>query len=242
MISHWWGENFCEFVNTMQLEFGPSEVLWVCTFAIHQSSDPTKVAAQVGTGTSPAESPFAKVINQTKQTSIFVSSGNVRGDTFTEGNVWNRIWCVYEIFHSQLQSAHIDFIFSTDTLSTFRDPSIRQQDRNPFQIRRGLIAGLTSEVNIANAQASVQKDKDDIIATITRSSYGVDGVNELAKVVRFEGVVKSLEKFSSLKTQSNDLMTIFLTLEDVYKKLQSTNLTHKTVADFVKSRPPLRLT
>ena len=35
MISHWWGENFCEFVNTMQLEFDRQKFFG--SFAIHKA-------------------------------------------------------------------------------------------------------------------------------------------------------------------------------------------------------------
>merc|ERR1712137_672512 len=64
-VSHAWAENFEEFVESIRKAFHLWPVkpsLWICAFALVQSSDPKVVQQQVGLSSDPHKAPFTKAL------------------------------------------------------------------------------------------------------------------------------------------------------------------------------------
>lgn len=219
MISHAWGENFFEFVDTMAENFPDTEAIWVCTFALHQTDDQDIIARQVGTA-APSSSPFAKVIEATKKTTIFVSCGGLaygsEGSVTKKvtGNVWSRLWCVYELFYSAQQNAEINMICSpvltnpthlpTDTnkfrTRAFVTKSGKSVAVGPVELSQMLHKTLIDKIDTANAGCSDANDKTNIDDEIKRSG-GFAKVDQIAHDVRL-GAIRSL--FASSTGGSKD--------------------------------------
>ena len=193
MISHAWGENFFEFVDALTARFPPTTVVWVCTFAIHQTSDEALIAQQVADD--PRRSPFALVIERTLKTAVFVNCGGTRLNPrwVTEkvmlGNVWARLWCVYELFHSHRVGAEVELVFLQDLLDSatmsdkFRMHQIAGKYRSPEELRQFLMKTLSATVDSANAGCSKDDDRQRITDEISRIG-GFERVDRIANNLR----------------------------------------------------------
>lgn len=64
--------------------------LWICTFALIQSDDPTVVAQQIGPPDAPlSDAPFARAMQHARELLV------VRNDTV---DIYSRLWCVCEVY------------------------------------------------------------------------------------------------------------------------------------------------
>ncbi|MEE2904371.1 MAG: hypothetical protein VYC39_18725 [Myxococcota bacterium] len=197
MISHMWGENFFEFVDALTARFPPTTVVWVCTFAIHQTSDKAMIAEQVADD--PQRSPFARVIEFTRKTAVFVNCGGNRlnpsrlGQKLNLGNVWDRLWCVYELFHSHRVHAEVEFLFLQDLLDSaamddkFRVRKMGGRPRSPEELRQLMEKTLTATVDSAKAGCSEEADKQRITEDIVRNG-GFGRVDRIANNLRREAL------------------------------------------------------
>lgn len=94
-ISHCWKENFQTFVETVdkalcqRLSYEDT-CLWICSFALFQTTDRKSVSEQIGNKLLMA--PFDKALRHSTEV-LVVRNSEV--DNFT------RAWCVYEIFRAQ---------------------------------------------------------------------------------------------------------------------------------------------
>ena len=218
MISHMWGENFFEFVDALTARFPPTTVVWVCTFAIHQTSNKALIAQQVADD--PQRSPFAHVIEFTKKTAVFVNCGGTRLNPrrVTEkvmlGNVWDRLWCVYELFHSHRVGAEVELVFLQDLLDSatmsdkFRMHQIAEKYRSPEELRQFLMKTLRATVDSANAGCSEDADKQRITEDILRNG-GFERVDLIANNLRraaLESIIRTQRISANAERTLQDIL------------------------------------
>jgi hypothetical protein len=92
-VSHAWAEPFGQFVESIRSVYrhhARPPTLWICTFALVQSDDPTVIAAQCGAPTAPLDtSPFVRALQEARE---FLVVRNTAVDLYT------RLWCVCEVY------------------------------------------------------------------------------------------------------------------------------------------------
>eukprot|EP00931_Biecheleriopsis_adriatica_P061499 TRINITY_DN3697_c0_g1_i1.p1 TRINITY_DN3697_c0_g1~~TRINITY_DN3697_c0_g1_i1.p1 ORF type:complete len:490 (+),score=78.36 TRINITY_DN3697_c0_g1_i1:48-1472(+) len=158
-VSHSWAENFEEFVMAVEGAFANWPVkpsLWICATALMQSSDMSKVALQVGTGTDPSKAPFTRALAKAKKLLI------VRNTTL---DIYSRIWCCWELF-----IAHKQGLIQKPGAVMICGPSCRSQSRS---------------VDIENAHASNAEDKRCILDHIRKQEAGYERINTVLATIKF---------------------------------------------------------
>jgi len=88
MVSHAWGENYNQFLETLE-NSGSEGPFWVCAFSIYQNNDLEEVTISKQLGPDPHYGPFATVL---RQSDLMIAIMTQSCDIYT------RLWCVYEIF------------------------------------------------------------------------------------------------------------------------------------------------
>jgi len=150
-VSHAWGENFDEFVSSVNRAFHLCPVkptLWICAFALVQSSNPTVVQQQVGLSEDPSKAPFSRALRKAEKVLI------VRNRTV---DLYSRIWCCWEL----AAASEYGFLKRSGALMV-AGPAAFSQDK---------------AVDVTHANASNSNDKVRILLHILKNgSY--DAVNE----------------------------------------------------------------
>lgn len=93
-ISHAWAENFGEFVESVESALdsrvkADETSLWICSFALFQSTDPNDIKDQIGKDLTDA--PFERALQRAKEFLV------VRNK---EVDLYSRAWCAYEVFRA----------------------------------------------------------------------------------------------------------------------------------------------
>lgn len=83
-VSHCWSENFDDFVRTLEMALEPSDVVWVCSFALPQHGAVGGLLADDDL----AKVPFAKALTKAKKMLIALDQSL---------EVPTRAWCVFEL-------------------------------------------------------------------------------------------------------------------------------------------------
>ena len=181
LVSHWWGEPFNDFIKYLKEhaeDYGLNKnttYYWICAYANNQWN--------LELGESLEESPFYKAMEKSKGTISILDSNGV---------VFNRIWCVYELYVSLLNRSK-DYTWcvytSTPSVSVSFDRVVEAigltEGNNPFDEteqfngivpigqkytrernfpKQLLEKALT--INVSEAEASEEDDKVKILAKI----------------------------------------------------------------------------
>jgi len=161
-ISHAWLENFDMFVEAVIGAFhnwtGKPNI-WVCATALVQSTDPSVVALQVGTGADPSKAPFTKALCQADKLLV------VRNDVC---DLYDRIWCCWELYYAYEQG----LVHRPGGLMVV-GPSLQRD------------AG--AQVDVATAKASNMDDKRKILSHIMTSKERYADMNKALTEVKFFG-------------------------------------------------------
>ncbi|CAE8709745.1 unnamed protein product, partial [Polarella glacialis] len=93
-ISHAWAENFGNFVTSVEKALenrvrAEETSLWICSFALCQSSNADNIKHQIGKDLSQA--PFEKALQRAKEFLVVRNS---------ECDLYSRAWCAYEVFRA----------------------------------------------------------------------------------------------------------------------------------------------
>ncbi|CAE8677656.1 unnamed protein product, partial [Polarella glacialis] len=93
-ISHAWAENFGNFVTSVEKALenrvrAEETSLWICSFALCQSSNADDIKHQIGKDLSQA--PFEKALQRAKEFLVVRNS---------ECDLYSRAWCAYEVFRA----------------------------------------------------------------------------------------------------------------------------------------------
>jgi len=161
-VSHAWLENFDMFVDAVNSAFqnwtGKPNI-WVCATALIQSTDPSVVALQVGTGDDPSEAPFTKALCQADKLLV------VRNDVC---DLYDRIWCCWELYYAYEQGL------------VHRPGALMVVGPSPQ-------CDAYKHVDVATAQASNMDDKRKILSHILQSAERYSDINKALTEVKFFG-------------------------------------------------------
>eukprot|EP00931_Biecheleriopsis_adriatica_P061501 TRINITY_DN3697_c0_g1_i3.p1 TRINITY_DN3697_c0_g1~~TRINITY_DN3697_c0_g1_i3.p1 ORF type:complete len:467 (+),score=73.26 TRINITY_DN3697_c0_g1_i3:38-1402(+) len=162
-VSHSWAENFEEFVVAVESAVTNWPVkpnLWICATALMQSSDKSKVALQVGTGTDPSKAPFTRALARAEKLLI------IRNTTV---DIYTRIWCCWELF-----IAHQQGLIQKPGAVMVCGPSCPT------------LSWLESDVvDVEHAQASNAEDKRCILEHIRKQGAGYEEINAVLAKIKF---------------------------------------------------------
>jgi len=159
-ISHCWAENFdmfCEAIFETFRQWPVKPNLWICAFALFQTTDPSKIALQVGTGKDPRNAPFSRALKSAEKVLI------VRNDVV---DLYSRIWCCWELFCA----CEFGLVDRPGVLMV-AGPMSR--------------AETFSAVDIAQAGASNPEDKRAILSSVENSGVSFREINKRLTEVKF---------------------------------------------------------
>jgi len=159
-VSHAWAENFEEFVNSVNRAFHLCPVkptLWICAFALVQSSDPKVVQQQVGLNQDPNKAPFTKALRKAEKVLI------VRNRAV---DLYSRIWCCWEL----AAAAEYGFL---------RRPGA-------LMVAGPAVFSRNNKVDVSQAHASNEDDKIRILRHILNTGSYKDVNNTLTQVQNHE--------------------------------------------------------
>lgn len=162
-VSHCWAENFDHFVNSVDQAFAYWTVkphLWICATALFQSSDPSEISAQVGTGSDPSNAYFTKALSKAQKLLI------VRNSVV---DLYQRIWCCWELFLAYEQGM-LHKPGAVMVVGPVTPPSVEQP-----------------AVDIRNAQASNPHDKENILNHVLVKQKCFNEINAKLTEVKFFG-------------------------------------------------------
>eukprot|EP00931_Biecheleriopsis_adriatica_P106180 TRINITY_DN80687_c0_g1_i1.p1 TRINITY_DN80687_c0_g1~~TRINITY_DN80687_c0_g1_i1.p1 ORF type:complete len:739 (+),score=137.08 TRINITY_DN80687_c0_g1_i1:51-2267(+) len=135
-ISHCWNERFETFQTTLGNMLAPTDVVWICAFAIDQNQD---IGGALGT--SIEESPFAKALLKAQKVLVLLDE---------DVEPPKRVWCVYE--------ADLAVRLGLDYSMTLQDNT----DRDAWSKVRAIV----SDLDVRKCGASNPRDKEVILAAI----------------------------------------------------------------------------
>jgi len=159
-ISHCWAENFDMFCDAVCETFRYWPVkpnLWICATALFQTTDPAKVALQVGTGRDPRKAPFSRALMSAEKVLI------VRNDVV---DLYSRIWCCWELF-------------CACELGLVERPGVLMvAGPRPKSAR-------SRRVDIARAEASNPEDRRKILMSVEKSGLTFEEINAKLTEVKY---------------------------------------------------------
>jgi hypothetical protein len=156
-VSHAWAENFDEFVNSVNRAFHLCPIkpnVWICAFALVQSSDPKVIEQQVGLNRDPRGAPFTRALRRAEKVLV------VRNRAV---DLYSRIWCCWEL----AAASGYGFLRRPGALMI----------AGPATFSQG------KQVDIAHANASNERDKDRILQHL-RNKGSYTEVNDKLTLVK----------------------------------------------------------
>jgi len=163
-VSHCWTENFdmfCESIFETFRHWTMKPNLWICATALYQTTDQSKIALQVGTGSDPRKAPFSRALMEAEKVLI------VRNDKV---DLYSRIWCCWELFCAY----ELGFLERPGVLMVAGPaPSTTP------------LGGEEPAVDISDAEASNPEDKRTILETVMSSDLDVKDINRKLTEVKY---------------------------------------------------------
>jgi len=177
-ISHYWGEDFAEFVQStlkhawsVDAKFWRMVAYWCCAFAINQHF------VEVALGSSLKTSPFHRVLSSPCCRGTVMNINQCASALF-------RIWCVYEVFltHSLEKSFTINTKHGplAEELSHQLGRSGTINEENLIVVHMN---AMLQDFDVNKAQYSVPHDRDMIINAIQTDAAGTESLNTTVKAL-----------------------------------------------------------